>query len=85
MLACSWPLRALRCTGVIGPGLRARNHLAQPPRLLSSQKPFPEELETIEERNQRIALYMISVALSTLGVAYASVPLYKVFCQVRAL
>ena len=39
--------------------------------------------ETMEERNQRIALYMLSVALATLGVAYASVPLYKVFCQVR--
>mmetsp|Transcript_6604 Transcript_6604/g.15152 ORF Transcript_6604/g.15152 Transcript_6604/m.15152 type:complete len:245 (-) Transcript_6604:80-814(-) len=37
--------------------------------------------ETMAERNQRVALYMVSVALATLGVSYASVPLYKVFCQ----
>jgi hypothetical protein len=39
--------------------------------------------ETLRERNQQIALYMFSLALATLGVSYASVPLYKVFCQVR--
>jgi len=33
------------------------------------------------ERNKRLALYMLSVALATLGVSYASVPLYKLFCQ----
>ena len=38
--------------------------------------------ETMQERNQRVGLYMFSVAVGTLGVAYASVPLYKVFCQV---
>jgi len=38
--------------------------------------------ETVAERNKRVALYMISIALATLGVSYASVPLYKVFCQV---
>ena len=32
------------------------------------------------ERNQRLALYMLSVALATLGASYASVPLYKMFC-----
>lgn len=36
--------------------------------------------ETMEERNQKLALYMISLALATLGASYASVPLYKVFC-----
>lgn len=38
------------------------------------------ETETLAEKNKRLALYMISVALGTLGVSYASVPLYKVFC-----
>lgn len=33
------------------------------------------------ERNERVGLYMAAVALGTLGAAYASVPLYKVFCQ----
>jgi len=28
-----------------------------------------------------MAMYMLAVALGTLGAAYASVPLYKVFCQ----
>ena len=53
---------------------------AHPRRMLASSNG-----ETMEERNQRIALYMLSVALATLGVAYASVPLYKVFCQVRGV
>lgn len=37
--------------------------------------------ENLADRNVRISLYMLSVALATLGASYASVPLYKVFCQ----
>jgi len=43
----------------------------------STNKPLRE---TADERNQKLALYMMSLALATLGVSYASVPLYKVFC-----
>lgn len=42
---------------------------------------FSSQAESMSERNQRIAIYMVSVALATLGASYASVPLYKVFCQ----
>jgi cytochrome c oxidase assembly protein subunit 11 len=33
------------------------------------------------DRNIKIASYMLAVAVGTLGAAYASVPLYKLFCQ----
>ena len=32
-------------------------------------------------RNRRIGVIMLGVALTMLGVAYASVPLYRIFCQ----
>ena len=35
----------------------------------------------LAERNAQIALYGLSVVGGTVGVCYASVPLYKVFCQ----
>jgi cytochrome c oxidase assembly protein subunit 11 len=34
-----------------------------------------------EERNARLAVYAVAVAVAVGGLAYASVPLYKVFCQ----
>lgn len=37
--------------------------------------------ETMDERNNRLLMYMLSLAIATLGLSYASVPLYKVFCQ----
>jgi hypothetical protein len=39
--------------------------------------------KALSERNQRLGLYAISIVVGVLGVSYASVPLYKVFCQVR--
>lgn len=35
----------------------------------------------VKEKNKNVGLYLASVALATLGVSYASVPLYKMFCQ----
>ena len=34
-----------------------------------------------EERNVQVAWYMTAVVIGTIGATYASVPLYKVFCQ----
>jgi len=34
-----------------------------------------------EERNVQVAWYMVAVVVGTIGATYASVPLYKVFCQ----
>jgi cytochrome c oxidase assembly protein subunit 11 len=36
----------------------------------------------LERRNRRIALMSASVAIGMVGLAYASVPLYRMFCQV---
>ncbi len=36
---------------------------------------------TVEERNQQVAWYMIAVVVGAVGATYASVPLYKIFCQ----
>lgn len=37
----------------------------------------------LKARNRKVAIYMASVVTAVLGVSYAAVPLYKVFCQVR--
>lgn len=36
---------------------------------------------TVEERNQQIAYYAVAVVVGAIGATYASVPLYKIFCQ----
>lgn len=36
----------------------------------------------IAARNKSFAAWMLAVALGTMGLSYASVPLYRVFCQV---
>jgi cytochrome c oxidase assembly protein subunit 11 len=36
----------------------------------------------IERRNKRVALIAVFVAVAMLGLGYASVPLYRIFCQV---
>ena len=36
---------------------------------------------TTEERNVQVAWYMTAIVVGALGATYASVPLYKVFCQ----
>lgn len=35
----------------------------------------------LSEKNKRLGLYAISIVIAVTGVSYASVPLYKVFCQ----
>ena len=41
----------------------------------------PRRPKTSRERNVTTLLYLISAAVATTGAAYASVPLYRVFCQ----
>jgi cytochrome c oxidase assembly protein subunit 11 len=36
---------------------------------------------TAEERNIQVAWYMVAVVVGAIGATYASVPLYKMFCQ----
>lgn len=40
---------------------------------------------TIERRNGRTALIMAAIVAAMLGLAFASVPLYKIFCEVTGL
>jgi cytochrome c oxidase assembly protein subunit 11 len=37
---------------------------------------------TLEHRNRKVGLYALLGALAMLGLGYASVPLYRLFCQV---
>lgn len=59
--------------------LSSRRSLAPRARWFAARQ--PREAEELAERNNRLLLYMLSVAVGTLGLSYASVPLYKVFCQ----
>lgn len=36
---------------------------------------------SVQSRNRRVALIFVGVALAMLGLGYASVPLYRMFCQ----
>lgn len=35
----------------------------------------------MNEQNKKVGLYLVAVAVGVVGVAYAAVPLYKMFCQ----
>jgi cytochrome c oxidase assembly protein subunit 11 len=37
---------------------------------------------TLERRNRRVGLIVFAIALAMVGLGYASVPLYRIFCQV---
>jgi cytochrome c oxidase assembly protein subunit 11 len=40
---------------------------------------------TLETRNRRVGLIAFAVAVAMLGLGYAAVPLYRLFCQVTGL
>jgi cytochrome c oxidase assembly protein subunit 11 len=44
-------------------------------------RPSNRKKLSTDERNIRVAWYMSAVVIGVLGAAYASVPLYKMFCQ----
>lgn len=37
---------------------------------------------TLEQRNRKVGLYALGLALAMLALGYAAVPLYRIFCQV---
>lgn len=51
------------------------------PRELIRQRPFSSAKEELSAKNQRTFVYASSIIAGVLGLAYAAVPLYKVFCQ----
>jgi len=72
-----WTLQRAAIARTISPSARwavARRGMASSSATASSS-------EQLKEKNRNIALYMTSLAIATLGLAYASVPLYKMFCQ----
>ena len=38
--------------------------------------------ETIKKRNRRAVMYLTGTAIACVGISYAAVPLYKIFCKV---
>lgn len=64
-------------------GVRFKTYSAGPqipPR--TGARRSPEREAAIRERNKSLAAWMMAIALGTMGLSYASVPLYRVFCQV---
>ena len=45
-------------------------------------RPVNSDKVAAERRNRRVAVYAASMAVGMLGLAYAAVPLYQIFCQV---
>ena len=55
------------------------------PSTFRSRQPFSMKRSfssAAEEENNKVAIYVAAVAVAMLGLTYASVPLYKLFCQV---
>lgn len=77
--AAPGPLRGHTCGWAPRPAAQAFAH-ALPHVAAAPRRRFASS-SSLAERNQQMAMYMLAVALGTLGAAYASVPLYKVFCQ----
>lgn len=50
--------------------------------LVSSAAAAAARAAELKARNRKVAIYMASVVTAVLGISYAAVPLYKVFCQV---
>ena len=47
----------------------------------AGQARYRASREALKEKNRRIMMYTTATAIGVFGLAYASVPLYKVFCQ----
>lgn len=75
--------RGLRDVHPNSAGIRTRMYCDQAPQLTrTSARRSPEREAAIRERNKNFAAWMLAIALGTMGLSYASVPLYRVFCQV---
>lgn len=48
----------------------------------SGARRSPQREAEIRERNKSFAAWMLAIAFGTMGLSYASVPLYRAFCQV---
>ena len=54
---------------------------SQPPNSAQSSQSKAKFSEDLREKNFRLAAYGFSIVIAVIGISYASVPLYKVFCQ----
>lgn len=46
-----------------------------------SQSAREAQARDLSEKNKRLGIYAISIVIAVSGISYASVPLYKMFCQ----
>lgn len=66
--------------------LPARHPALQPPRRPKSSDPFTRaHVEEWRRRNKTTLTYVAAVAVAMLGVSYAAVPLYRLYCQTTGL
>lgn len=64
-------------------GIRVRTYCDNTSRVTRTGARWsPEREAAIREKNKSFAAWMLAIALGTMGLSYASVPLYRVFCQV---
>lgn len=62
-----------------------RDPVEQPPRRPKSSNPFTRaQEEDWRRRNKTVLTYVAAAAVAMLGASYAAVPLYRLYCQVRA-
>lgn len=63
----------------------ARDLAVQAPRRPKSTNPFTRaQEEEWRRRNKTVLTYVAAAAVGMLGMSYAAVPLYRLYCQVGA-
>lgn len=60
----------------------ARNFSSGRPSVAHDQGRSAQRLADLQRRNRNILAWALAVVLGTVGLSYASVPLYRIFCQV---
>ena len=75
------PIRILPSLSILQQRSSSSNNPVIKPNMKDFEKSFKEFERDEKNRRVNIALYMGSMAILMLGVTYASVPLYKLFCE----
>ncbi|KAJ8692524.1 Cytochrome c oxidase assembly protein cox11, mitochondrial [Pleurotus ostreatus] len=80
---------AIRCRHISFRPLQARSPIAKPPsfahasqwtRKASTKRPRMTREEMYKAKNRTLAMYTSAVIIAAVGVTYAAVPLYRMFC-----
>ncbi|KAE9012602.1 hypothetical protein PF011_g8846 [Phytophthora fragariae] len=82
MRPCSLLLRAARHGGVsMSKSMSLRSAGLGGMRCISKRAADEARRESIKMRNRRAVMYLAGTAIAWVGISYAAVPLYKIFCQ----